>query len=103
MRRKRSPSLQELRVLAYMMQKPNSDYYGLEIINGTSISAGTLYPILARWEKQSWVTSDWEDIDEKVEGRRRRRYYHLTPDGIIRAKEVLNSQAKTFAKFGAIS
>jgi DNA-binding PadR family transcriptional regulator len=45
------------------------------------LPAGTLYPILDRLEREDWVTTELEEIDESSEGRRRRRYYALTPDG----------------------
>ena len=103
MKRNRKPSLHELRVFAFMMQRIDSDYYGLEIMKGTDISAGTLYPILSRWEQREWVTSDWEDINESQAGRRRRRYYRLTSDGISFAKRVLEEQTKIFTTLGVVS
>ena len=33
-----------------------------------------------------WLTSRWEDIDPRAEGRPARRYYQLTPDGIELAR-----------------
>jgi PadR family transcriptional regulator len=43
--------------------------------------AGTVHPILARLETVGWLTSRWEEIDPRAEGRPARHYYHLTPDG----------------------
>ena len=42
------------------------------------LKSGTIYP-LVRLEEYKWVTSDWEETDPVVEGRRRRRYYKLSP------------------------
>ena len=102
-RQNRKPSLQELQVFGFMMQNPTSDFYGLEIMKGAGVLAGSLYPLLARWEQRGWVSSDWENIDEKREGRRRRRYYHLTPDGLSYAKRVIEHETKAFAKVGMLS
>lgn len=103
MRQNRKPSLQELQVFGFMMQNPTSDFYGLEIMKGAGVLAGSLYPLLARWEQRGWVSSGWENIDEKKEGRRRRRYYHLTPDGISFAKRIIEQETKVFTKLGMLS
>ena len=55
---------------------------------------GTLYPALARLEQAGWVASEWEDIDEAAEGRRRRRYYRLTGEGIVAAQKALEAVAQ---------
>ena len=46
-------------------------------------------PILARLETVGWLTSRWEDIDPRAEGRPARRYYRLTPDGLELARAAL--------------
>jgi hypothetical protein len=46
-------------------------------------------PILARLETVGWLTSRWEDIDPRAEGRPTRRYYQLTPNGIELARAAL--------------
>jgi len=40
-------------------------------------------------EKHGVVTASWEDIDESLEGRRRRRYYALTGEGARVARRAL--------------
>ncbi len=47
-------------------------------------------PILARLEACGWVTSRWEDQDPHHLGRPVRRYYRLTPDGVVFAVRALN-------------
>ena len=83
-------SFQTLRVLGVMLQRPDSDYYGLELIELARVSAGTLYPVLARLERYAWLESNWENIDPRVTGRSPRRYYRLTDQGKAHAKEVLS-------------
>lgn len=63
--------------------------YGLELSSATGLPSGTLYPILARLEKLHWLDSVWEDIDPRVEGRPRRRYYQLSGDGLTFARVSL--------------
>jgi PadR family transcriptional regulator PadR len=36
-----------------------------------------------------WLSSRWEDIDPTIEGRPARRYYRLTPDGALQARQAL--------------
>ena len=57
--------------------------YGLDIVASTGLPSGTVYPALGRLKKSGLTRSRWEDqrIAER-EGRPRRRYYELTPDGV---------------------
>ena len=63
--------------------------YGFEVIDATGLPSGTVYPALARLERDGLVKSSWEDAaiaqDEK---RPPRRYYKLTAPGV----RVLNEQ-----------
>lgn len=45
--------------------------------HGYNISPGTLYPLLKRLERNGWLRSE----SAVGEGKRRRRYYHLTKRG----------------------
>lgn len=57
--------------------------YGLDIVARTGLPSGTVYPTLGRLKKSGLVKGAWED--QRVadrEGRPRRRYYELTPDGL---------------------
>ncbi len=45
--------------------------------HGYDISPGTLYPLLKRLERNGWLRSE----SAVGEGKRRRRYYHLTTRG----------------------
>ncbi len=61
----------------------DGDAYGLDLVASTALSSGTVYPTLSRLRKAGLVESRWEDqrIADR-EGRPRRRYYALTPDGV---------------------
>lgn len=43
---------------------------------GLQVDASTLYPLLRRLESQGLLESDWS-----VDGKRPRKYYHITPEG----------------------
>jgi DNA-binding PadR family transcriptional regulator len=54
------------------------------------LASGTIHPILARLERAGWLESRWEDVDPREQGRPRRRYYQLTPDGVELAGDALS-------------
>jgi PadR family transcriptional regulator PadR len=56
--------------------------YGLDIVAGTGLPSGTVYPTLGRLKASGLVRAHWEDqrVAER-EGRPRRRYYELTSEG----------------------
>ncbi|QPP05269.1 tyrosine-type recombinase/integrase [Streptomyces bathyalis] len=55
----------------------------------TGLPSGSLYPVLARLERAGWLRSCREAIDPGAEGRPQRRYYELTPDGLVEARREL--------------
>lgn len=77
-------------VLRAMIADPTREMYGLEIAQVAELASGTIHPILARLENCGWLESRWEDLDPHQAGRPRRRYYRLTPDGIVHAARALN-------------
>lgn len=76
-------------VLRAMIAEPTREMYGLEICQAAELPSGTIHPILARLEGQGWLESHWEDADPRAEGRPRRRYYRLTPDGVELTRNAL--------------
>jgi PadR family transcriptional regulator len=82
-------TLQTLQVLQVLLTDPLGEHYGLEISRDSGLPTGSIYPILTRLENAGWVTSAWEDIDESRQGRRRRRYYRLTPEGAQLARHEI--------------
>lgn len=78
-------TLQVQLVLSALSTDPDTEMYGLELVDTTGLPPGTIYPILARLEHAGWLSSRWEVIDQHAEGRPRRRYYRLTPDGAVAA------------------
>lgn len=82
-------TLQTIAVLRVLLDEPLGEHYGLEISKMAGLPSGSLYPILARLERDGWAASDWEKVNEHEVGRRRRRYYRLTPDGAAWAQQAL--------------
>ena len=76
-------------VLTVLLADPDQGRYGLELMRATGQPSGTLYPILTRLVTAGWLRSEWEQVDAKVEGRPARRYYLLTPDGLVAAHTEL--------------
>jgi PadR family transcriptional regulator PadR len=77
-------------VLRALIAEPTREMYGLEIGREAELESGTIHPILARLERCGWLESRWEDRDPHEAGRPRRRYYRLTPDGIVGAARALD-------------
>jgi PadR family transcriptional regulator, regulatory protein PadR len=76
-------------VLQALLADPAQELYGVEIGAAAGLPSGTVHPILARLETVGWLTSRWEDIDPRTEGRPARRYYQLTPNGLALARAAL--------------
>jgi PadR family transcriptional regulator, regulatory protein PadR len=76
-------------VLRALLSDPDRELYGVEIGAAAELPSGTVHPILARLEGLGWVTSRWEDIDPRVEGRPARRYYKVDADGAEAARNAL--------------
>jgi DNA-binding PadR family transcriptional regulator len=48
-----------LRVLRFLVEQPSARRSGADIAKATSVSSGTLYPLLRRLETAGWLTSEW--------------------------------------------
>ncbi|MCT2588114.1 PadR family transcriptional regulator [Actinophytocola gossypii] len=86
------------RVLHALLEDPSREMYGLEICAAAGLPSGTIHPILARLEKVGWLRSHWENIDPREEGRPRRRYYRLDPNGIASVQAALARADATVAR-----
>lgn len=71
--------------------------YGLDIVAHTGLPSGTVYTTLGRLRKSGFISPHWEDQDTaESEGRPRRRYYELSPEGF-------SALAKGLARVAALS
>ena len=74
-------TLATMKVLRMFVRNPTYQYAGSEISREADVWSGTLYPMLARLETAGWLSSHWEDVDPRVAGRPRKRFYELTSRG----------------------
>jgi PadR family transcriptional regulator PadR len=77
------------RILAALLAEPDADRYGLELMQATGLASGSLYPIMHRLQEAGWVEARWEQIDASEQGRPARRFYRLTADGAVSARQSL--------------
>jgi PadR family transcriptional regulator PadR len=75
--------------LAVLLAIAPARRYGLEILRHLEfadlvLAEGTIYPLLARLEKDGLLESEWVE----GEGPRPRKYYQLTPNGRARMKRM---------------
>ncbi|MEV0191069.1 PadR family transcriptional regulator [Kitasatospora purpeofusca] len=77
------------RVLQALLADLGAEFYGRELMKTTGLQSGSLYPILLRLEKEGVITSQQEEIDTRAAGRPARRYYRMTGDGVVAARQAL--------------
>jgi PadR family transcriptional regulator, regulatory protein PadR len=76
-----------LAVLAVLVSA-RDDLHGFAIAQQAGRPTGSIYPILDRLSRAGWLTSYWETVHPQ-EGRPRRRFYRLEPDGLQAAQLLL--------------
>ena len=83
----RSPnrSRQTQKLLAAMLEKPLTWRYGYELLKGTGLQSGTLYPALLRLCEQGLLEAQWRKADNP--GKPPRHVYRLTNAGLVFARE----------------
>ena len=91
----RRPGTTTLTLLAAIR---DGDAYGLDLVDRTGLSSGTVYPVLGRLRRRGWIEGVWEDqVRADEEGRPRRKYYRLTPVGAEVLDEELDRLGVLFA------
>ena len=76
--------------------------YGLELLrrlasdSDLELSAGTVYPLLARLKAEGLLESEWVEADTSHP----RKYYRLTPGGRRRAVEMARMWSRFSANLG---
>ena len=76
-------------VVAVLRAIADGGRYGFEIMDATGLPGGTVYPVLARLERDGRLRSCWEDAEiAQTEKRPPRRYYDLSNRG----RELLEEQ-----------
>ena len=81
------------RVLAAFLADPAAPRYGYDLMKAARLQSGTLYPLLARLEREQLAGSAWET--PRQDGQRPRKYYRLTAEGIRVARlELARASAR---------
>lgn len=80
-----NPSRRDRRVLLVLLTGA-SNLSGYPLSRAAQVGSGSVYITLAKLERQEWVEGEW---GEYTPNGGRRRYYHLTPYGRIRALRAL--------------
>lgn len=70
------------RVLRVLVADPAEPHYGYDLMKAARLPSGTLYPMLARLQRQGLVESEWELRHDDAGGRPPRKYYRLTGEGL---------------------
>ncbi len=76
-------------VLRVFLDDAANPRYGYELMRLTGYPSGKLYPLLARLLSAGWLVKEHEQVDPAHEGRPARRFYRLTPDGAVAARQKL--------------
>jgi DNA-binding PadR family transcriptional regulator len=77
-----------LDVLEALLEAPDHTLHGWVIVKTTGRSGPTVYKILERLAAAGWLDRWWEEPGPD-ENRPRRRYFHLTPNGAVRAQALV--------------
>jgi PadR family transcriptional regulator PadR len=85
------PLLDVLEVLLKAFDNDKQELHGWVIVKATHRSGPTVYGVLDRLEDAHWITGRWEDHHPQP-NKPRRRFYQLTPSGVVSASRLLTSR-----------
>jgi PadR family transcriptional regulator PadR len=87
-----------LMLLDVLLDDPTAEAYGLDVGRRAGLAPGSAHVILKRLERDGWLTSRLEEADPHDIGRRPRRYYQLTAEGVrVATREVARARARRAA------
>lgn len=84
--RSRRPSPQMLALLAALFERAPGWTHGYDLMKGTGLKSGSLYPLLMRMTDQGLVEAEWREPTGP--GRPPRHAYRLTAQGLALAREA---------------
>lgn len=79
----------------------DDEKHGYAVVAATQLAGGTVYTILRRLETAGWVTSRWEDPEQRLGGAPRRRYYRFVEEHRAEATQLLADRLGPFRKAAA--
>ncbi len=77
------------RVFRALLEDPTARRYGYDLMKAAGVASGTLYPLLARLEREGVVISSWETPGTAGDVSRPRKYFELTGEGVLVARRDL--------------
>ncbi|HET9894589.1 MAG TPA: PadR family transcriptional regulator [Streptosporangiaceae bacterium] len=83
-------------VIKVFLEDPLAERYGFELMRATELPSGTLYPVLAKFERAGWLATGKEDIDPRAEGRPARRFYRISAAAVPVARQQLADLSERF-------
>jgi DNA-binding PadR family transcriptional regulator len=90
----RKRSIQTRQVFQALLDAPEDETYGFEVVKVTGLPSGSVYPILRRLEDERIIMAREEVIDANARRPRYRIYYRLTADGRRVAREATREKSK---------
>ncbi|MHC1773586.1 MAG: PadR family transcriptional regulator [Flexilinea sp.] len=86
-------------IVIAVLSQLKEEQYGYSLLkslsdSGLEVDQGTLYPLLRRLESQGLLQSNWRIADEA----RPRRYYVISPDGIVALSQLTEEWQNIVAK-----
>ncbi len=76
-----------VQILTALLESPLSWRYGYDLMKGSGLASGTLYPLLARLEDDGWLETRWGE--SALPGRPPRHLYRLTASGRAEARAAV--------------
>lgn len=95
MTRFRAPSHATKQTL-FELAENRDGLHGYDIMKATGVKPGTLYPMLARLEKQGLMFAHWAPSPDP--GRPPRHIYSLTPNGIAFVQRLSNEETQASSR-----
>lgn len=96
-------TMQLLIIVAALLERPRAEYHGYAVAKDTGLSGGTVQQTLSRLEAEGWLESRREDIDPHKAGRRPRRLYRLTGEGVKAANRLMLDHGDRLRRVGALA
>jgi PadR family transcriptional regulator PadR len=86
-------SIQTRQIFQALLDAPDDETYGFELVKVTGLPSGSVYPILRRLEDEKIITAREEAIDPNARRPRYRIFYRLTADGQRVAREATREKS----------
>lgn len=82
-----------LAVAEVMLSNPSGRYYGYDLWRVSGVRPGTLYPMLARFERAGLLRSRWQELETlPISQSLPRKYYTLTDKGRTELGALVNGE-----------